>query len=105
MGKKKYAPEEVLRAVSMVVDGGMSLREAERATGVSRETVRRWLGRLEPGEGSLYALAMDAGDGKEAPMGGRIRLDELPDDPGELKRIIFDMQFEIDLTRTAVDIL
>ena len=41
MGKKKYAPEEVLRAVSLVVDGGMSLREAERATGVS-ETVRRW---------------------------------------------------------------
>ena len=105
MGKKKYAPEEVLRAVSLVVDGGMSLREAERATGVSRETVRRWRGRLEPGEGSLYALAMDAGDGKEAPMDGRPRLGDLPDDPGELKRIIFDMQFEIDLTRAAVDIL
>lgn len=105
MGKKKYAPEEVLRAVSLVVDGGMSLREAERATGVSRETVRRWRGGLEPGEGSLYALAMDAGDGKEAPMDGRPRLGDLPDDPGELKRIIFDMQFEIDLTRAAVDIL
>ena len=34
-----------------------------------------------------------------------VRLDDLPDDPEELKRIIFDMQFEIDLTRAAVEIL
>ena len=78
---KKYAPEEVLRAVSLVVDGRMNLREAERATGVSRETVRRWQERLEPGEGAC-TLAMDAGDGKEAPMDRRARLGDLPDDPG-----------------------
>lgn len=41
MGKKRYAPDEVMRAVSLVAAGGMSLRGAERATGVSRETIRR----------------------------------------------------------------
>ena len=37
-------------------------------------------------------------------MDGRARLGDLPDDPREPKRIIFDMQFEIDLTRAAVDV-
>ena len=105
MGKKRYAPDEVMRAVSLVAAGGMSLRGAERATGVSRETIRRWRAELESGAGSLYAVAMGAGDRKEGPMDEGVRLDDLPDDPEELKRIIFDMQFEIDLTRAAVEIL
>lgn len=105
MGKKRYAPDEVMRAVSLVTAGGMSLRGAERATGVSRETIRRWRAELESGAGSLYAVAMGAGDRKEGPMDEGVRLDDLPDDPEELKRIIFDMQFEIDLTRAAVEIL
>ena len=105
MGKKRYAPDEVMRAVSLVAAGGMSLRGAERATGVSRETIRRWRAELESGAGSLYAVAMGAGDRKEGPMDEGVRLDDLPDDPEELKRIIFDMQFELDLTRAAVEIL
>lgn len=32
-------------------------------------------------------------------------LKRLPDDPDELKRIIFDMQFELDLTNAVVDVL
>ena len=51
MGKKRYAPDEVMRAVSLVAAGGMSLRGAERATGVSRETIRRWRAELESGAG------------------------------------------------------
>ena len=70
-GKEEVRAEEVLRAVSLVIDGLSLLRGG--APRASPETVRRWRrGRLEPGEGEPTPAI--AGDGKEAPMDGRPRL-------------------------------
>lgn len=97
-----YTAEQRFEAVSLVAGGGMSYREAARECGASHETVRRWRLLFEESPGSLYP----GPDGKARKRGGApVDLGNLPDDPDELKRIIFDMQFEIDLKDAVCDIL
>lgn len=96
-----FSLEEKLRAVELV-NGGMSYREAARACGAAHESVRRWRGAFAECPASPYALANAAGAGQEE---GTVDLESLPDDPDELKRIIFDMQWEIDLRDAVVDMV
>ena len=93
--------EEMIAAVNLVREDGLSLRQAGRARGVSHETVRRWRRVLEGDAPALYGI-VGAGTttGRSA-----VDLDDLPDDPDELKRIIFDMRFELDLREAVADIL
>ncbi|WP_278852582.1 IS3 family transposase [Gordonibacter pamelaeae] len=93
-----FSLEEKIKAVNLVRDEHMSYRAAARACGASHETVRRWRLLLEGGGGGLRGPRAR----KEPPVPD---LDNLPDDPEELKRIIFDMRFEMDLKQAVVDIL
>lgn len=103
----KHTIEEKNRAASLVRDRKMSFREAARLTGVPCATIHGWLRLVEGDPDDLYnALA-----GQSKPRRGRgmgltdEQLGSLPDDPGELKRIIFDLQFEADLREAVCELL
>lgn len=91
-----------MAAVSLVIDQKMSLRAAANAAGVSYETIRRWKSYCSGGVEGLYNLA---GYPKAKRRDRMVDFDNLPDDPEELKRIIFDLKFEKDLTEAVVDVL
>lgn len=95
--------EQKIYAVSLVRDQGLSLREAEKISGVSHETIRRWRSRLEGSVSGLYSFDVQRKCNERSIVD--IDINELPDDPEELKKIIFDMQFEMDLKEAIVDIL
>ena len=94
----RYTIQDKIEAVRLV-EGGMSYCEAERRCGASRESIRRWHRSMRSGEWSALIDARPRH--KEPPMD----LANLPDDPEELKRIIFDLQFELDLKEAVVDIV
>lgn len=97
-----YTIEDKMKAIDLVEREGISYREAARRIGVSHESIRRWRLQLEKAPASLYpALNPRASKRGDDPMDPK----SLPDDPDELKRIIFDMQFEIDLREAVCDIL
>ena len=94
--------EEMIAAVNLVREDGLSLRQAGRARGVSHETVRRWRRVLEGDAPALYGI-VGAGTATGRSAVDLDDLDDLPDDPDELKRIIFDMRFELDLREAVAD--
>lgn len=96
-----FALEEKLRAVELVRDG-MSYREAARACGASVGAVWKWREAMDGDAEALYALV---GGRRAAGKDGAMDLADLPDDPDELKRIILDQRFELDLTKSVVDML
>lgn len=93
--------EEKISAVNLVCDKGLSLRQAERECGASRETIRRWKRQLEGGASFLHSPA-EPGSATE---GGVLDIEGLPNDPERLKRMIFDMRFEMDLKEAVVEML
>ena len=96
-----FTLEEKLAAVKLV-RGGMSYRQASRVCGASYHSVWKWHRALDGGAHGLYALVDHRRRPKEMdPMD----LDDLPDDPEELKRIIRDQQFEIDITKAVMEIV
>lgn len=98
----EYTIEQKIAAVNLIMHKEMSYQEAEQAIGISHETIRRWHHRFEKDPQSLYPASRTSTDkdGDEV-----MDLKNLPDDPDELKKIIFDMQFEIDLREAVCDIL
>lgn len=100
MGHRTYTLEEKVAAVAACEEHG-GVRGASRALGIPFENVRRWRAMLEGG--LLYHGGM-AGSRREDRM-ERLDPDGLPDDPVELKRIIFEQQFEIDLMKAVVDVV
>jgi len=100
---KTYPLEERLAAVAEYRSSG-KLRATERKLGISRESIRRWSGLLD--RGMLYDSTAANGRDQEESMDERRRTaGELPDDPEELKRIIFEQQLEIDLMKAVVDVV
>ena len=100
---RTYTTMEKVAAVSACRASG-SIRGTARSLGVPYENVRRWSALLESGrlyDGARRGRA-DKGDG----MGDHPEnTGELPDDPAELKRIILEQRFEIDLMRAVVDVV
>lgn len=97
-----YTTEQKIEAIELVVHQKMSYREVKRTTGISHETVRRWHHQFEKNPQSLYSASCVKVAKREDEV---MDLENLPDDPDELKKIIFDMQFEADLKEAIVDIL
>jgi putative transposase len=98
---RRYTMQEKLAAVAAYRESGR-LRETGRRTGISRENIRRWDALLSGG--ALYHGG--AADGREGRVESAPRsIDELPDDPAELKRIILEQQFQIDLARAVVEVV
>ena len=96
-----FTLEEKLAAVKLV-RGGMSYRQASRVCGASYHSVWKWHRALDGGVRGLYALV----DHRRRPEEmDPVDLDDLPDDPEELKRIIRDQQFEIDITKAVMEIV
>lgn len=95
-----FTLEDKLRAVDLV-RRGMSLRQAAEACGASHQSVWRWRRMLEGPAERMRALAGAAPRGKEPD----VDLDDLPDDPEELKRIVLDLRFELDLKGEMVELL
>ena len=96
-----FTLEEKLAAVELV-RGGMSYRQASRACGASYHSIWKWHRALDDGVRGLYALVDHRRRPKEMDP---VDLDDLPDDPEELKRIIRDQQFEIDITKAVMEIV
>lgn len=91
--------EDKLQAVDLV-HNGMSYRQAAKACGIAHSSIWKWDRCLKGDASDLYALV--AGKRRED---GLMDLENLPDDPDELKRIIYDMQFEMDLRDEVAKIL
>ncbi len=96
-----HALEEKIAAVDLV-RSGMTYREASRICGMSRQSIWRWRQELDRVGDGAYPLA---GDETRPTKGAFVDIDNLPDDPEELKKIIFDLQFELDLKEAIVDML
>ena len=100
---KTYALEEKLAAVAEYRSSG-ELRATGRKLGISYESIRRWSALLD--SGMLYDGTAATVRDQEESMDNRGRAaGDLPDDPEELKRIIFEQQFEIDLMKAVVDVV
>jgi len=100
---RTYSVEEKLNAVAEYLESG-SYRATARKLGISMQNIRRWEALLEAGK--LYDCPVKARREEEAELEVVPRDPaELPDDPEELKRIIFEQQFEIDLMRAVVDVV
>lgn len=97
-----YTAEEKLYAVSLVRDHRMTYRQALGICGISRTHICRMVHDLGGRPGRTRGPARDDPARKGAAVPD---LRDLPDDPDELKRIIFDLQFEIDLKEAVVGIL
>ena len=96
-----YKLEEKAAAVELV-RGGLTYREASRACGIPHQRIWDWRRRLDAGGGAPYPLPR----GKDrSERGAVVDMDRLPDDPEELKRIIREQRFEIDVTRAVAGIL
>ncbi len=96
-----HALEEKIAAVDLV-RSGMTYREASRICGMPHQKIWRWRQELDGRGDRAYPLTSDE---TRPRRGAPMDIDELPDDPEELKRIIRDQQFEIDVTRAVVDIV
>lgn len=97
-----FAPEEKLKAISLVRDEKTSIRKAARIVGASYESVRRWLACHDETFQGIYNLFVCPSERTESHL---MKLEDLPDNPEELKRIIFDLQFEKDLTEAVIDVV
>ena len=99
-GVRMFSLEEKIKAVNLVRD------EAHELPG---RRPRACLALARDREALAPPARRGAAEGCAAPERGRSPpvpdLDNLPDDPEELKRIIFDMRFEMDLKQAVVDIL
>lgn len=95
-----YTLKEKMRAVELV-RAGMTYRRAAEVCGISRTTIWKWHRAVVDNGGDARALAGRGPDGKEPD----VDLDRLPDDPEELKRIVRDLQFELDLKDEMVKLL
>lgn len=95
-----FTQDEKLAAVGLVRDG-MSYREAESASGISRSAIWKWDHELDEEAIGHYAGFLSERNQNEVPMD----IESLPDDPEELKRIIFDQQFEIDITKAVIELV
>ena len=95
----KYSPALIVEAVKLI-RSGMSFRKASRACGAPKSSIWRWCKTLDDDTFDLYACSIE-----NTRKVNKVDLDNLPDDPDELKKIIFDMQFEMDLKEALVDIL
>ena len=96
-----YTLEEKAAAVELV-RGGLTYREASRACGIPHQRIWGWRRRLDAGGGAPYPLPR----GKDrSERGAVVDMDRLPDDPEELKRVIREQRFEIDVTRAVAGIL
>lgn len=93
--------EEKIAAVDLV-RSGMTYREASRICGIPHQKIWRWRQELDGRGDGPYPLTSDD---TRSERGTSMDIDKLPDDPEELKRIIRDQQFEIDVTRAVVDIV
>ncbi len=97
------APEQKLKAICMVRHEGATLKQAASAVGAaSHAAVIRWLSKHDDSFRGTCDLLSHRPEGEEPCL---IDVDSLPDDPEELKRIIFDLQFEKDLAEAVVDVL
>lgn len=92
--------EEKMAAVDLVRNG-MTYREAASICGASYQSVWIWRRQLDGAGKGPYPLAERKAWLKEVSLD----IKNLPDDPEELKRIIRDMQFEIDVTQAVIDIV
>ena len=98
---RTYTMQEKLAAVAAYRESG-HLRGTARRLGICYENIRRWDALL--GGDAVYHGAV--ADGREGPVEEFPRNpDELPDDPAELKRIILEQQFQIDLARAVVEVV
>lgn len=87
-----------------LIKAGTSYRQAEAISGVPRSTIGKWMLALDEETFLDYASCKEAGIKRKDPM-AQIDIDALPDDPEELKRIVRDLQFEIDLKEAIVEIV
>ena len=95
----RYPLELKMEAVQLIRNG-MSFRQASKACGIPRSSIWNWHKTLDEDTLDLYAC-----NSEKTRKVNEVDLDNLPDDPNELKKIIFDMQFEMDLKEALVDIL
>ena len=103
----KHMIEEKNYAAGLVRDRKMSFRRAARLSGVPCATIHGWLRLVEGDPDALYhALARQSKPRRGRGMGlTSEQLENLPDDPKELKRIIFDLQFENDVRGEVIEIV
>lgn len=95
----RLAAEEKEAAVARVL-GGEPYREVARSCGVAPCTVLAWRRKYLEGGGDALVTDIDARRPHAGPAPDDLAA--LPDDPAELKRRVFELQFENDLMREVL---